>query len=101
MIINDYHDTIDVLKEMYGRQSLGMGGVLILDLDPSLILEDVVYAWQKCCKCGGEALTTLGEEPPEKCLCGHPHFRGCTANLVIQNNRILYNHNRRHCHLEG
>jgi len=94
MIITDYHDTINALEDAVERLSLGMGVAVIFDLDQSLNTEDVVYAIRQCMKCGGKAQVTLGEEPPKKCLCGHPHLRGCTADIVIQGRVVLYNHNR-------
>ena len=94
MIIDEYYGAVVALKEAYERQYLGMGVVLIFDLDESLTAEDIVYAYRQCYKCNAEALTTLGEEPPKKCLCGHPHLRGYTADIVIQGVVVLYNHNR-------
>lgn len=94
MIIHDYHEVIDALKEAYERQSLGMGVALILDLEQSLVAEDVVYAYRQCCMCGYITLVTLGEEPPKKCPCGYRYLRGYTADIVIQGVVVLYNHNR-------
>jgi hypothetical protein len=94
MIIVEYYGAVVALKEANERKSLGMGGALVFDLDESLKAEDVVYAYRRCCKCGGEALSTLNEEPPTFCLCGHPHLEGVTADIVIQGCVVLYNHNR-------
>lgn len=90
MIINDYPEAVDALKEAYHWQT----ECLILDLDESLNAIDVVYAFRKCPECGSEGLVSLGMDIQEKCLCGYNDLDGYTADMVVQGHIVMWNYER-------
>ncbi len=88
MIINDYYQAKDALKEATGTE-----GCLILDVDPSLDADEIVYAYRKC-DCGAEGYYKLGMLVIKKCLCGNRDLSGFTADMVVMEGIVLWNYDR-------